>query len=177
MNAPADLPLGRAEPAGLQALLLQHEIDQLNAAYVAALDERRFDDWPGFFLEDGRYVVQARENFDRNLPLALISLESRGMMKDRVYGVTQTIFHRPYYTRHVVSPARVLPAQDGDGADVVRAQANYAVFRTRPGDASEVYNVGRYVDELVRTPEGLKFRARRCIYDSEMVLNSLIYPI
>ena len=154
-------------------LLLQLEIDQLNAAYAAALDERRFDDWPGFFLEDGTYTVQARENFDRGLPLALIALESRGMMKDRVYGITQTIYHGPYYTRHVVSPAQVL-AQEGSR---IRAQAHYAVFRTRPGEASEVYNVGRYIDEIERTPEGLKLARRLCVYDSEMVLNSLIYPI
>lgn len=158
-------------------LQLQLEIDQLNADYAAALDEKRFDDWPGFFVEDGSYSVQARENFDRGLPLALIALESRGMMKDRVYGVTQTIYHRPYYTRHLVGPARVLAAQQGDEGGLVRAQANYAVFRTRPGDSSEVYNVGRYIDEIVRTPQGLRFRSRRCVYDSEMVLNSLIYPI
>jgi salicylate 5-hydroxylase small subunit len=156
-----------------EGLLLQLEIDQLNAAYAAALDERRFDEWPGFFLEDGRYTVQARENFDRKLPLALIALESQGMMKDRVYGITQTIFHGPYYTRHVVSPAQVLAAE----ADRIRAQSHYAVFRTKPGDASEVYNVGRYIDEIVRTPDGLKLASRTCVYDSEMVLNSLIYPI
>lgn len=154
-------------------LLLQLEIDQLNARYAAALDERRFDDWPAFFPEDGRYTVQARENFDRGLPLALIALESRGMMKDRVYGITQTIYHGPYYTRHVLSPAQLL-APEGDR---IRAQTHYAVFRTRPGDASEVYNVGRYIDEIVRTPEGLKFASRTCVYDSEMILNSLIYPI
>lgn len=156
-----------------ESLLLQLEIDQLNAAYVAALDERRFDAWPEFFLPDGQYKVQARENFDRKLPLALIALESQGMMKDRVYGITQTIFHAPYYTRHVVSPAQVL----GQEGDRIRAQAHYAVFRTKPGDASEVYNVGRYIDELQRTPTGLKLASRLCVYDSEMVLNSLIYPI
>jgi len=157
----------------LQRLLLQLEIDQLNAAYAAVLDEKRFDEWPGFFLENGRYQVQARENFDRGLPLALIDLESQGMMKDRVYGITQTIYHGPYYTRHVVSPAQVL----GEDGGRVRTQTHYAVFRTRPGDASEVYNVGRYLDELVRTPSGLKYASRRCVYDSEMVLNSLIYPV
>lgn len=157
----------------LDALLLQHEVDRLNAAYAAALDERRFDEWPAFFTEQGRYQVQARENFDRGLPLALIDLESQAMMKDRVYGITQTIYHAPYYTRHVVSPAQVL----GVEGDLVRAQSHYAVFRTRPGDASEVYNVGRYLDEIVRTPAGLKLASRRCIYDSEMVLNSLIYPV
>jgi salicylate 5-hydroxylase small subunit len=154
-------------------LLLQVAIDRLNAAYAAVLDEKRFDEWPSFFLEDAMYKVQARENFDRGLPLALMALESRGMMKDRVYGVTQTIYHGPYYTRHVVGPAQVLGEEDGR----IRAQANYAVFRTRPGDASGVYNVGRYIDEIVRTDEGLKFASRLCVYDSEMVLNSLIYPI
>ena len=156
-----------------EALLLQMQVDRLNADYAAALDEKRFDDWPEFFVEDGQYKVQARENFDRGLPLALIALESRAMMKDRVYGITQTIYHGPYYTRHVVGPARVLSDEEGR----VRAQSNYAVFRTRPGDSSEVYNVGRYIDEIVRTEAGLRFHSRLCVYDSEMVLNSLIYPI
>ena len=157
----------------VDTLLLQMQVDRFNADYGAALDEKRFDDWPEFFVEDGQYKVQARENFDRGLPLALIALESRGMMKDRVYGVTQTIYHGPYYTRHVVSPARVLSDEGG----LVSAESNYAVFRTRPGDATEVYNVGRYIDEIVRTEAGLRFRSRLCVYDSEMVLNSLIYPI
>jgi salicylate 5-hydroxylase small subunit len=73
----------------------------------------------------------------------------------------------------VVGPARITAAE----GERIRAEANYAVFRTRPGDASEVYNVGRYVDEIVRTQDGLKFASRLCIYDSEMVLNSLIYPV
>ena len=157
----------------LERLQLQFDIDQLNAAYAAALDEKRFDAWPEFFLEDGRYTLQARENHERKLPLALMDLESRGMMKDRVYGITQTIYHGPYYTRHVISPARVLSVE----GHLVTAQANYAVFRTRPASVSEVYNVGRYIDEIVRTGEGLKFRRRLCVYDSEMILNSLIYPV
>ena len=156
-----------------ERLMLRLEIDELNARYAASLDEGRFDDWPQFFLPDGRYTVQARENFDRGLPLALIALEGQGMMKDRVYGVTQTIYHGPYYMRHVVAPALVLGEEGGR----IRAQANYAVFRTRPGEATEVYNVGRYIDEIERTPEGLKLASRTCVYDSEMILNSLIYPI
>lgn len=156
-----------------EAALLHHQVDQLNAAYAAALDEKRFDDWPLFFVEDGCYKVQARENFDRGLPLALIALESQGMMKDRVYGITQTIYHGPYYMRHVISPARIV-SQEGE---VIRAEANYAVFRTKPGGVSEVYNVGRYIDDIIKKDGSLKFRSRLCVYDSEMILNSLIYPI
>ncbi len=158
---------------GIEQLQLQFEVDQLNVAYASALDDKRFDAWPDFFMDDGRYTVQARENFDRGLPLALMDLESRGMMKDRVYGITQTIYHGPYYTRHVISPAQVLSVE----GDLITAQANYAVFRTRPAAVSEVYNVGRYIDEIMRTGAGLKFRRRLCVYDSEMILNSLIYPV
>jgi salicylate 5-hydroxylase small subunit len=152
---------------------LQSEVNALNAAYSAALDEKRFDDWPEFFLDDAMYKLQSRENFDRGLPLALMALESKGMMKDRVFGVMNTIFHGPYYMRHIIGPARII----GSGEGVINAEASYAVFRTKPGGVSEVYNVGRYIDALVRTDAGLKFSSRLCVYDSEMVLNSLIYPI
>jgi len=162
-----------ASEQAMQRLLLQMRVDQLNADYAAVLDEKRFEEWPEFFVEDGHYKVQARENFDRGLPLALMALESRGMMKDRVYGVTQTIYHGPYYMRHIVSPARILSQED----DVIKAEANYAVFRTKPGGVSEVYNVGRYIDELTQKDGSLKFSSRLCVYDSEMILNSLIYPV
>ena len=78
-----------------------------------------------------------------------------------------------YYTRHVVSPARIL-SQEGDA---IRAEANYAVFRTKLSELSSVFSVGRYIDVVVRTEEGLKFASRQVIYDSEMIPNSVIYPI
>jgi len=165
-------------PTPLERLMLHHEIDQANAAYAAALDEHRYTDWPDFFVPEGQYTVQARENFDRGLPLALMALESQGMMKDRVHGVTHTIYHGPYHMRHIVSPAQVLEFCEEDGQTVVRAQAHYAVFRTKPGGVSEVFNVGRYRDEWVRDVTGaLKLRSRLCVYDSELILNSLIYPV
>ena len=173
MSADASTLDREMSPPVMERLLLQFQLDQLNADYAAALDDKRLDDWPEFFVEDGCYTVQARENFDRGLPLALMALESQGMMKDRVYGVTQTIFHAPYYTRHVVSPARLLSVDAG----VMHAEANYAVFRTRPAGVSEVYSVGRYIDEVIKKGDSLKFRRRLCVYDSEMILNSLIYPI
>ncbi len=163
--------------------ILLAEVNHRQAEYAAALDERRFSDWAGFFTSDARYSVQARENFDRGLPLCLIDLESQAMMQDRVYGVTQTIYHIPYYTRHVIGQARWLGPSLQTGSEsesgVVRfkTDTNYAVFRTKPADATEVFNVGRYLDEWVRVDGELLLSARRCVYDSEMVLNSLIYPI
>jgi salicylate 5-hydroxylase small subunit len=145
----------------------------LYADYAAALDNNELDKWPGFFTEQCVYKVQPRENFERGYPLATLSFESRGMLKDRVYGVTETIFHDPYYQRHVVGMPRILEAD----AQRIRAEANYAVFRTKPDDLSTVFNVGRYIDTIRYTDDGLRFESRICVFDSEMIANSLIYPI
>ena len=51
------------------------------------------------------------------------------------------------------------------------------MLRTRLSKESTVFNVGRTLDEVVPTPEGLKFASRLVVYDSEMIPNSLIYPI
>ena len=161
----------------LQAALNHHAIDRFNADYAATLDERRFTEWPELFVPSGRYRVQARENAERGLPLSLLNFESQAMMRDRIVGATQTIFHAPYYTRHVVGCARITHMGAGLETDPIRAEANYAVFRTKPGSVSEVYQVGRYIDAFVVTKDGLKLLERRCVYDSEMVLNSLIYPV
>ena len=56
-------------------------------------------------------------------------------------------------------------------------EANYAVFRTKLSELSSVFSVGRYLDVVVRTPQGLKFASRLVVYDSEMIPNSIIYPI
>ena len=149
------------------------EIVQLHAEYAAVVDAGDWERWPGFFLEECTYRVQPRENHDRGLPLATMSFESRGMLKDRVFGIKETLFHDPYYQRHVVGLPRVLKADGGR----YECESNYAVFRTKLDDYSSVFNVGRYLDVIVRTPEGLRFESRLCIFDSEMIPNSIIYPI
>ena len=144
----------------------------LYADYAACLDEARMDDWPGFFTEDAHYRLVPRENHDRGLPLATVDLVGQGMLKDRVYGVTSTLFHAPYYQRHVIGPVRLL----GEVEEQIRAEASYLVIRTKRDQPSEVFNAGRYVDRIVRTAAGLRFREKICVFDSELIPNSIIYP-
>jgi salicylate 5-hydroxylase small subunit len=150
-----------------------HALVQLHADYAAAVDSGDWDLWPEFFTDQCVYRLVPRENHDRGFPLATLSFESKGMLKDRVYGIRETLFHDPYYQRHVVGAPLVRGVDDG----IIRCEANYAVFRTKLSELTTVFNVGRYVDEVVRTPQGLKFASRACIYDSEMIPNSIIYPI
>jgi salicylate 5-hydroxylase small subunit len=147
---------------------------QLYSDYASAVDSGDWDLWPEFFTDACTYRLIPRENHERGFPLATLSFESKGMLKDRVYGIRETLFHDPYYQRHVVG-APVVRRVDQDAR--VHSEANYAVFRTKLSEFTTVFNVGRYVDVVVRTPAGLKFASRLCIYDSEMIPNSIIYPI
>ena len=148
-------------------------IQQLYADYASAVDSGNWDLWPEFFTEQCVYKLQPRENHERGFPLCTLSLTSKGMLKDRVYGIKETLYHDPYYQRHVVGAPMVRQVADGR----IHSEANYAVFRTKLDKESTVFNVGRYIDTIVQTPEGFKFAERLCVYDSEMIPNSIIYPI
>lgn len=163
----------RTGAIALSVLESQYRLDQFNAAYGDALDRADYETWLNLFTEDCYYRVVSRENYDQDLPLSIMALEGRGMLKDRVYGITNTLFHAPYYQRHVIGTGQVL----SDDGRIMQATASYAVFRTKPGSISEVYNVGRYIDRLLLTPQGLKLQERICVFDSELILNSLIYPV
>lgn len=157
----------------MKDIALRLEIEDLYAAYAACLDEQRYDEWPEFFTEECIYRLVPRENEAQGLPLATMSFESKGMLKDRIFAVTETLFHQPYYQRHIISGLRIV----GDGEDGIRTEANYLVLRTQRNELSEVFNTGHYLDRLVRTPEGLRFAEKHCVFDSEMIPNSIIYPI
>ena len=152
-------------------------VEDLYARYVKCLDAADFAAWPDFFIDDCTYKVQARENYDRNLPLAIIALESRAMLKDRVFGITTTLYHQPYYQRHIVSSFLIEACTEQRADGSIAVEANYAVFRTKQNNLTEVFNTGRYYDVLVRDGGALKFRSKLCVYDSELIPNSLIHPI
>jgi salicylate 5-hydroxylase small subunit len=148
-------------------------LSRLYADYAAAVDAGQWDRWIDLFVDDCDYRVQPRENHERGFPLATLALLSKGMLRDRAYGIKETLFHDPYYQRHVVGAPLINKVEDG----VIHAQANYAVFRTKLSQETTVFNVGRYLDRVRITPDGLRFEQRHCIYDTEMIPNSLIYPI
>jgi salicylate 5-hydroxylase small subunit len=152
---------------------LRLEVDDLYARYIACLDQRRYDEWPEFFTEECIYKLQPRENYERELPLCTLSFETKGMLKDRVYGITQTLFHQPYYQRHLVSGLQITAVENG----TIAAEANYLVIRTKKNELSEVFNCGRYFDQIVRDDGRLKFAAKLAVFDSELIPNSIIYPI
>ncbi len=95
------------------------------------------------------------------------------MLRDRIYGVTETLYHAPYYQRHIIGGLRIAMAE----ADEAQVAANYLVIRTHLGQPSAVFNAGRYADRLVRTDAGWRIREKLAVFDSELIPNSMIYPV
>lgn len=163
------------EDSLLERVLLRQEIEEFNTAYAAALDEQRLQDWPEFFTEDALYVISARENFERGLPVGLIYCENRGMLADRAFAIQKTEMFAPRYLRHFIANTRVLKV----GADErIEATANYIILQTlfdRP--ETTLHQVGTYYDVFRRVDGRLLIAERKCIYDNLLVANSLVYPV
>lgn len=149
------------------------KLTQFYQNYAAALDQQDWETWLNFFADECTYKIQSRENFERNLPMAALALFGKNMLKDRIYGITETIFHESYWQLHIVSAPRIIQQSN----NLIESEANYSVFRTKTEGIAQVFNVGRYIDCLNVTSDGVKIKSRLCIFDNDMILNSLIYPI
>jgi 3-phenylpropionate/cinnamic acid dioxygenase small subunit len=152
---------------------LRFELEDLYAEYVACLDEERFEEWPEFFTDDAVYRIIPRENFDRGLPMATLHAESKGYLQDRVVAIRQTTVYAPRYIRRLVSNLRILGWQH----ESLETRANYAAFETLRDELTRVFSVGRCHDKLVVVDGRLKFKEKLVIFDSELIPNSLIYPL
>ena len=148
------------------------EVQNLHLRYAQIVDSDDFSAWPDLFTPDGIYAIQSRENHEAKLPLCILRFESQAMLRDRFYGVMNTIYHAAYYQRHIVSQPMITVT---DAA--IEAETAYLVLRTHRDQLPEILSTGRYLDRMVATPQGLRFSQRLCIFDNDLIANSLIKPI
>lgn len=140
--------------------------------YYTVLDDVRLEAWPAFFTGDCLYRVIPRENFEAGYALCTMQAESRGMLVDRVMGLTRTQMYAPRHYRRFPGPLRIV-SRDGDG---VRTRHNLLVVQTLIDKQSDIVLCAVCHDLVVRDDEGLRLRERVVVFDSEMIPNSLIYP-
>jgi anthranilate 1,2-dioxygenase small subunit len=156
----------------MDEMMLRLELSALQDRYVATIDNDRLEDWPKLFTEDCLYQIISKENEDSNLPAPVIHCENTGMLRDRVVALRNAnIYAKPAY-RHFLSGMEWREEEGG-----YALSTNYLVVNTSQDGASDVYQAGRYLDLVVRTSEGLRFRRKRCIYDTLRVQTLLAYPI
>jgi len=140
--------------------------------YYNTLDDVRLDDWPAFFTEDCIYRVIPRENFEAGYTLSTIYAESRGMLIDRVMGITRTQMYAPRYYRRFPGPLRIV-SRVGES---VRTRHNLLVVQTLIDKPTEIVLSAVCHDALVVDGGRPLLAERVVVFDSEMIPNSLIYP-
>ena len=152
---------------------LRAELRDFYDDYALCLDDENLDGWIEFFAEDCHYRVISRENFDAGLPLGLIYCMNKNMLRDRITALRETTVYEPRSLRHFISCVRV----NGHDGDAIMAQANFAIMESLSDQEPSLNMVGRYLDRLRRTPEGLVLERRDCVYDNYRIRNSLIIPV
>jgi len=154
-------------------MLLWFELHQLQERYVALLDGDRLEEWPDLFTEDGRYEIVPKENADMGLPIGLIHCDNRRMLRDRVTSLRHANIYEAHSYRHMTSGLLITPQDDG----TAKMESSYVVVQTRTNGESAVYQAGRYLDHVVRTPDGWRYQEKRVVYDTSRVQTLLATPI
>jgi anthranilate 1,2-dioxygenase small subunit len=157
----------------LSALELHYLASKLLSDYVETIDDDRLEQWPDLFVDDCVYQVIARENADRGLPTSAIYCDSRGMLVDRVVALRHANIYAKHYYRHVLSNVNV-KGLDGDELIV---QSNYVVLQTLVEGDTHVFNAGKYLDRMVATPDGLRFKSKVVVFDTYRIPNLLVTPL
>jgi len=146
----------------------------LNAAYAAALDADRLEEWPDFFTEDCLYKVTTAENHRRGLQAGVIYADSRDMLHDRVFALRKANIYEHQSYRHIVG----LPAILGQTETAITAEAPFVVVRTMRDGAMAVFAAGRYLDRVREDKDGaLRFAERLAICDSPRFDTLLAIPL
>ena len=157
----------------LSALELHYAASKLLSDYVETIDEDRLEQWPDLFVTDCVYQVIARENTDRGLPTSAIYCDSRGMLVDRIVALRHANIYAKHYYRHVLSNVNV----KGVEGDELVVQSNYVVLQTLVEGDTHVFNAGKYLDRMVATPDGLRFKRKVVVFDTYRIPNLLVTPL
>jgi len=152
---------------------LQLAVENLLARYVHAIDDDRLEDWPGFFVEKGRYRITTSENYERGLPLSIIYADSRAMLADRVSALRHANIYEAQRYRHTVSSTLI----ERIDAHSARATSNFQVIRIMHSGDSMLFAVGRYLDRIRLDGKDSRFEEKVVVIDSRSIDTLLAIPL
>jgi anthranilate 1,2-dioxygenase small subunit/terephthalate 1,2-dioxygenase oxygenase component beta subunit len=148
-------------------------VAELNAAYAAAIDADRLEDWPHFFTDDCIYKITSAENHKRGYSAGIVYADSRAMLRDRITALrTANIYERQSY-RHIIG----LPVIGAVGAESTTAETSFLVVRIMRDGRSDVFATGVYLDRIREEVGRLRFVERIVVCDSSHFDTLLAIPL
>jgi len=152
---------------------LQSALLQFYEQYTTCLDDVDFDRWPTFFTPDAKYQITSRENFARGLPIAAMSCDGVGMIKDRVTALVKVLVYEPRIWRRYVSSVRI----DAIEGDIIRSRGNFLLFESMMDREPQLNMLGEYVDKVLYRDGLFRFKERSCVYDNYRIQTTLFAPV
>lgn len=152
---------------------LRARLQNLLVQYAHAIDDDRLEEWSSFFTADCVYKITSRENYDRKLPVSLVYCTGPGMLDDRISALRTANIYEPHTYCHMIGVLELLRA----GAGEYETRSNFMILRTMAEGDMSVFLAGKYIDTIVETGEGLKFRNRTIILESRRIDTLLVIPV
>ena len=152
---------------------LRLSVDELNAAYADCIDDDRLEEWPDFFVEQGRYLITDLESHRAGLRHGVIYCASRDMAIDRVMATRRVLMYEPHRYRHIVGPARIDLIEGG----IAETRANFLAVRIMHSGDSLLFATGRYLDRVDISGPAFKFLERTVVLDSQKIDTLLVIPL
>ncbi|HEX2943715.1 MAG TPA: aromatic-ring-hydroxylating dioxygenase subunit beta [Rhodopila sp.] len=144
----------------------------LNAAYAAAIDDDRLEEWPAFFHEQCLYKITSADNMRDGNDAGIIYADSREMLADRVLALRKAnVFERQSY-RHIVG----MPVAHAE-RDEILAETPFVVVRTMRDGRMDLFVAGRYRDRIIESGTRLQLRERVVICDSSRFDTLVAIPL
>ena len=148
---------------------LLFRIAALNADYVAAIDDDRLEDWPGFFTADCLYKITSADNLRDGNQAGIVYADSQAMLADRILALRRAnIYERQTY-RHIVGMPRLTGPET--------AETTFLVVRTMRDGQMDLFAAGLYRDRLHDGDTGLRFSERIVICDSSRFDTLVAIPL
>ena len=142
--------------------------------YTDCLDTDNLEKWPELFLENGKYLIQSRENLEAGLDGGYwMYYTSRGMMRDRVTSLRHINTYNKHYYRHLISNIKI----SGYDAESLRVRSNFLVVQTNFEGKFECISAGEYRDVIVMPDGEPKFKEKLVIPDTFHTASAIVYPL
>ncbi len=150
-----------------------HKIVALQYAYARCIADDLLEDWPDFFVDECLYKILPRENKERDLPLAIMMCDSKGMLKDRVRSLREASIYNIHFPLMQISNIEIV----GEESDIYHVRANYSAYQTSQEGETSVYSVGQYHDQVVFENSQPRFKQKLVVLDTYNVPNLLAVPL
>lgn len=158
----------------IDELLVERDIMRLNQTHGGLIDDDRLEEWPDLFTDDGKYIIQTRENLDAGLNGGYWMYHtSKQMIRDRVISLLHVNHYNKHYYRHFISNQRIVETSN----DVYSVRSNFLVVQTDFEGKTESISAGEYKDKILLHNGEFKFVEKFVIADTFHLPTMVIMPL